>query len=94
VTALLGQSVDAFGEEEFDAALNKGGKLHLRSLAPVPASVPLHDDFWGNPSAEELARRQGVGPIASVQELAAPDLFDDAVVESFLDAISQVRRER
>lgn len=43
---------------------------------------------WG--SAEhvpvaELARRQGVGPVASVDDLARPDLFDsDAELADFL----------
>ncbi len=94
VKRLLGQPVEAFGEEEFDAALNKAGKLQIRSLQAVPERVPLHDDFWLNPSAEELARQQGVGPIASIEDLAAPDIFDEETTESFLQAIRQARREQ
>lgn len=49
-----------------------------------------HEQFpkWG--SAEhvpvaELARRQGVGPVESVDELARPDLFEsDEELEEFL----------
>jgi hypothetical protein len=36
-------------------------------------------------STEELARRQGVRPISSVDELAEPDTFEsDAELEEFL----------
>jgi len=43
---------------------------------------------WGSAehvSVAELARRQGVGPVASVDDLARPDLFEsDEELEDFL----------
>ena len=44
-------------------------------------------------STEELARRQGVGPVASVHELAQPDLWDsDEDYEAFLTDLYASRR--
>jgi hypothetical protein len=43
--------------------------------------------------AEELARRQGVRPIASVDELARPDLFEsDEELDEFLADLYASRR--
>jgi hypothetical protein len=50
---------------------------------PSPAHVP----------AEELARRQGVGPVVSVDELARPDLFEsDEELDEFLADLYASRR--
>jgi hypothetical protein len=50
---------------------------------PSPGHVP----------AEELARRQGVRPIASVDELARPDLFEsDEDLDEFLADLYASRR--
>lgn len=44
-------------------------------------------------STEELARRQGVRPISSVDELAEPDTFEsDAELEEFLADLYASRR--
>ena len=44
-------------------------------------------------STEELARRQGVRPISSVDELAEPDTFEsDAELEEFLVDLYASRR--
>jgi hypothetical protein len=53
------------------------------SAWPVEAEVPT----------EELARRQGVTPVASVTELAQPDLWDsDEDYEQFLADLYASRR--
>jgi hypothetical protein len=42
-------------------------------------TTPEHPEHWPADdfvSTEELARRQGVKPIASIDELAQPDLWD------------------
>ncbi len=50
---------------------------------PSPEHVP----------AEELARRQGVRPIVSVDELARPDLFEsDEELDEFLADLYASRR--
>jgi hypothetical protein len=47
----------------------------------------------GHVPAEELARRQGVRPIASVDELARPGLFEsDEELDEFLDDLYASRR--
>lgn len=51
------------------------------------------DAFWLNPSAAEQAAQQGVGPIESMDELAAPDLFTDEDIDAFLDVIHRARRD-
>ena len=44
-------------------------------------------------SVEELARRQGVGPIASVDELARPGTFEsDEELKDFLEDLYASRR--
>jgi hypothetical protein len=46
----------------------------------------------GRPSVEELARRQGVRPIASVDELARDDVFEsDEELDEFLAFIQRMR---
>jgi hypothetical protein len=46
----------------------------------------------GRPSVEELARQQGVGPIASVDELARDDVFEsDEELDEFLSFIRMIR---
>ena len=51
---------------------------------------------WGSAehvSVAELARRQGVGPVASVDELARPDLFEsDEELADFLADLYAARR--
>jgi hypothetical protein len=55
--------------------------------APVWRSSP------GHVPAEELARGQGIGPVASVDELARPDLFEsDEELDEFLADLYASRR--
>jgi hypothetical protein len=93
VRRLVGSQVVIGGEEQVDLALGKRGRLELSVLEPASEAVPMHEVFWMNPSAAEQAAEQGVGPIASVAQLAAPGVFTDEEVEAFLAAIREARRE-
>lgn len=56
---------------------------------------PEHGPEWVDDDVpiEELARRQGIRPIASVDELAEPDTFEsDAELEEFLADLYTSRR--
>ena len=64
----------------------------LRGLTPnMPKSDPRHGGFWDNVSAEELARRQGVKPVADLSELAWPYGPDDW--DGFEEAVERWRNE-
>lgn len=89
VKGLIGQVVTASGEEEFDVALNKAGKLEVQSLGPATEEVPLHEMFWQNRSAAEQAREQGVAPLGTISELAASESFTDDDLEAFSRAIRE-----
>ncbi len=60
------------------------------------ARTPEHPDDWPSDDfvpTEELARRQGVKPITSVDELAQPDLWEsDEEYEAFLADLYASRR--
>ena len=65
------------------------GGDHTTSTPEQPERWPA-DDFV---STEELARRQGVKPIKSVDELAQPDLWEsDEEYEAFLIDLYASRR--
>jgi hypothetical protein len=57
---------------------------------PTPAWWPT---TGGRVSVEELARRQGVRPITSVDELVEPDAFEsDEELDEFLTDLYESRR--
>ncbi|MEX1265078.1 MAG: hypothetical protein WEE66_14290 [Actinomycetota bacterium] len=89
----LGAVVIASGEEDFDEVLGKHGRLELDSLQGASEQIGVEDTFWLNSSATEQAAQQGVGPIDSIDELAAPDLFTDEDIDAFLAVIHGTRRE-
>jgi hypothetical protein len=89
VRQLLGRNVVVSGEEEFDAASQKSGRLEIESLEPASEETPLAEAFWMNPSAAEQALEQGVWPIESVAVLARPDLFTEEEIDSFIRAIRE-----
>jgi hypothetical protein len=61
----------------------------MTSTTPEPADWPRSDHV----PAEELARRQGVGPITSVEELALPGAFEsDEELDEFLADLYASRR--
>jgi hypothetical protein len=59
------------------------------------SAEPLPEE-WGTAEhvpVEELARRQGVGPVASIDDLARPDLFEsDEELDEFLAMVYADRR--
>jgi hypothetical protein len=59
-------------------------------------TTPKHPEHWPADdfvSTDELARRQGVKPIASIDELAQPDLWEsDEEYEAFLADLYASRR--
>jgi hypothetical protein len=58
---------------------------NAESLPELPSAAHV--------SAEELVRRQGARPIASVTDMARPDLFEtDAELDEFLAEIYAARR--
>jgi hypothetical protein len=69
--------------------MNRTGGDHV-------TTTPEHHDDWTDDDfvpTEELARRQGVKPIKSVDELAEPDLWEsDEEYEAFLADLYASRR--
>lgn len=91
VKRLLGTVVIASGEADFDEVLNKFGQLELDAIEGATEQMGLEDLFWANPSAEEQAAQQGVGPIESIDELTAPGVFTD---EDFAGLLAEIRERR
>jgi hypothetical protein len=62
-------------------------------VSTIPDGHPVEWQDDGELSIEELARRQGVEPITSVDELAQPDLWEsDEEYEAFLADLYASRR--
>lgn len=60
-------------------------------MSSTPGRSQLADD--DDVSVEELARRQGVEPVASLTDLAEPDLWEsDEEYEAFLTDLYASRR--
>ncbi len=59
----------------------------------IVTATPLPEPRYEDLPIEELARRQGVRPIVTVDELADPDAFDsDEDLEAFVSFIHASRR--
>jgi hypothetical protein len=57
------------------------------------ADYRAHSPDRGSVSVEELARRQGVRPVESVEEMARPGIFEsDEELEEFLAHVYAARR--
>lgn len=73
------------------------GKIELSQPVNLPEGTEVQvevtpvDSFWANLSAEELARRQNVQPIQSLDDLAGDWPSDDSI-DDFLQMIREVRR--
>lgn len=62
-------------------------------MTTTPEPVPVWPPTSDHVPAEELARRQGVKPIASVEELAQPGAFEsDEELDEFLADLYASRR--
>jgi len=92
VKRLVGEIVQASGSEEIDLAVGRPARLEVEVLEAGGEEVPLAGDFWLNRSAAEQARDQGVGPIASVTDLAADDEFSEDELLHFIETIREGRR--
>jgi hypothetical protein len=58
-------------------------------MTATPVPEPRYEDL----PIDELARRQGVRPIATVDELADPEVFEsDQELEDFLEFVRESRR--
>jgi hypothetical protein len=74
--------VYAVPEDHESGPLDRTGGGHMSSTPAQDEHRPDDDDFV---PSEELARRQGVKPIKSLDELAQPDLWEsDEEYEAFL----------
>jgi hypothetical protein len=93
VKQLVGEMVLVSGEEEVDLAVSRRGKLEVTSLQPAGEEVTLAGDFWANKTAAEQAREQGVGPMGSVADLAAGEVFDEGELQRFIETIREGRRD-
>jgi hypothetical protein len=93
VRSLIGELVTVSGDEEFDLALNKVGKLQVQALERATEEVPLHEMFWLNKSASQQAREQRVGPLASLGEVASSEAISQEDLDVFARAIDEARRE-
>ncbi|MBE3584254.1 MAG: hypothetical protein IMX01_09100 [Limnochordaceae bacterium] len=89
---------------ELDPATGLPAKLHLQAIAPAhgraaPAALgqPVGwSEFWEEKSLDELAEKQGIGPVYSFNALfgRGRDLWEsDAEVASFVREIYQWRAE-
>ena len=62
-------------------------------MTSTPDPLPMWLPAVERVSVEEMARRQGVRPIASVDELIEPDTFEsDAELDEFLADLYVTRR--
>ncbi len=93
VKRLVGEMVVVSGQEEFDVAVGRHGRLEVTHLASATEEVPLPSDFWENRTAAEQAGEQGVTPIVSIGDFATGDVFDEAELERFIETIREGRRE-
>jgi hypothetical protein len=91
VRRLVGEFVQASGEEEFDEATGRAGKLQVEALEPVGEQPSLGAEFWSHRSADERATEQGVGPVSSIEDFSAPGVFSEEDLEGFLEAIRESR---
>lgn len=73
------------------------GKIELSQPVNLPEGTEVQvevtpvESLWANLSAEELARRQNVRPIQSLDDLAGDWPSDDSI-DDFLQMIREVRR--
>lgn len=90
---LVGEMVIVSGEEEFDAAVGRRGRLEVTHLAAAAEEAPLPGDFWENKTAAEQAREQGVASIVSIGDFVAGDVLDEVEIERFIETLREGRRE-
>lgn len=70
---------------EGDAEVDDRGRARGFEIEGVN-TLDIPDEFWKNPTLDELIREQGIQPIRSIQDLAVPS-FADEDVESLLSEL-------
>lgn len=93
VRRLVGEFVRASGEEEVDEATGRRENLEVAVLDAVGEQALLGAEFWSDRSADEQATEQGVGPISSIDDFSAPDVFSEKDLDDFLQAIRESRSD-
>lgn len=92
VTELRRQRVRVTGAVEHHSG--RPVRMRVYDVTPADGSRSTVDQpyggFWENLSADELARRQGVGPVSDLEALAGDWPADDSIDE-FLDFVREVR---
>lgn len=74
----------------WDRAVDRIEEVMTMTATPEPVPVQRGDE---EVSTEELMRRQGVGPVESLKDLAHPDLWDsDEEYQQFLADLYASRR--
>jgi len=95
VLDLLTKYVRVVGQGERE---EEQGRLRVVRIADIePLAVPGDEegaDFWEHLSVDELAQRQGVGPVQSAQDLRADLWESDAELEEFLVETYRARERR
>ena len=84
---------NAYGKQVIvtgDADYDKQGRVKVFNLQEV-IPVNTEPDFWTTDSLEELARRQGVSPISSLEQFASPEFAEDEA-EELLAELRMIRQ--
>ncbi len=85
IKAASRMQIVAEGEVEVDDQ-GKTRSFELRDLT----TVDIADEFWNNPSLDDLVRQQGVHPIASLKDFAGPS-FDQKETDDLLAELRNLR---
>lgn len=91
----LHELVEALPPREWRAARRLLASLVREADHPPDTGVPRPDiaDFFANPSVEELAARQGVSPVADVDDLLGDFWPEEESADEFIAAVRRWRRE-
>jgi hypothetical protein len=81
VKAASRMQVIALGESEVD----DHGRVRSFDIEDLAVSDDIPDDFWMDPSLEELIRRQDVRPITSVRDFVAASFSEEEVDDILSD---------
>ena len=75
---------------EGEAEIDEQGKQRAFDLVEL-ASIDIADEFWGNPSLDELVRQQGVQPIISLVSFGSSS-FDENEADELIAELRSFRR--
>ena len=87
----LGHRVLVKGKADFDAkAPDKPISFHIMEIRMIDLPIVA---FWEDLTVEQIARRQGVRPFRSVEELKADFWPEDESIDDFIETIHRWREE-